>query len=398
MTFFLSVASVLLISRVFNKKRFVFNRIIQAFLNLLNMAGSNPDVIPVNEAKRFVADCFRSLNVPQKHADLMANLLIAADCRGHFSHGMHRLEIYLHDIQTSKTDGAAVPTILKESPCTAWVNGNNGLGAVVGRFCMDLAIKKAKEVGIGWVCANHSNHYGIAGWYSIQAQEQGLIGISMTNGGVILCPTRGKEAALGTNPISVAAPANNGDGFVLDMATSAVAFGKVELQRRKQLPITSGWALDKDGDVTTDAKKAFEAGMLLPLGGLEETSGYKGYGLCGMVEVMTGILSNANFATKGRKWSLDDSSSSEANIGHVFIAINPNCFAPGFTDRMTEMNGILRNVQPVNEEKPVLVPGDLERAYMKKTDEEGGIRYHVNQLKNCDQIAAKHNVSKIGSM
>ncbi|XP_031616900.1 uncharacterized protein LOC116336867 isoform X2 [Contarinia nasturtii] len=361
------------------------------------MDGSNRDVIPVNEAKRFVVDCFRSLKVPQNHADLMANLLIAADCRGHFSHGMNRLEMYLNDIQSATTDGAAVPTILKESPCTAWVNGNNGLGAVVGRFCMDLAIKKAKEVGVGWVCANHSNHYGIAGWYAIQAQEHGLIGISMTNTSPILCPTRGKEAALGTNPISVAAPANNGDGFVLDMATTAVAVGKVELQLRKELPIPSGWALDKDANVTTDPKKAFEASMLLPLGGLEETSGYKGYGLCGMVEVMTGILSNANFSTKIRKWTLDGSGS-EANLGQVFIAVNPDCFAPGFTDRMTEMNGILRNVQPVNEEKPVLVPGDPEHAHMKKTDEEGGIRYHVNQLSNCDDIAAKLKVPKIGTM
>lgn len=122
----------------------------------------------------------------------------------------------------------------------------------------------------------------MAGWYTIQAQKEGLIGISMTNTSPCLCPTRSKTAALGTNPISLAAPAENGDGMVLDMATTAVAIGKIEIQRRKHLPIPSGWALDKAGDITTDAEEAFTTGMLLPLGGMEVTSGYKGRGLIAM--------------------------------------------------------------------------------------------------------------------
>lgn len=283
----------------------------------------------------------------------MADLIIVADYRGHFSHGMNRLEIYLNDLESNSMDAVVKPKILKETPATAWVDGCNGFGAVVGRFCMDLAIKKAKTVGIGWVCAKRSNHYGIAGWHSLHAEKHGLIGISMTNSSPSMCPTRSVQPALGTNPISLAAPANNGDNFVLDMATTAVALGKVELQGRKGEPIPAGWAQGPNGEITTDAKVAFETNCLMPLGGTEITSGYKGYGLSAMVEVLCGISADADFATKLRKWSLKGTHENDANLGHVFIAVDPECFAPGFTDRMSEMNGILRDLTPVSTERLV---------------------------------------------
>lgn len=199
---------------------------------------------------------------------------------------------------------------------------------------------------MGWVCVKGSNHYGIAGWHSIYAEQQGFIGFSMTNTSPAMCPTRSKISALGTNPISVAAPANNGDSFVLDMATTAVAFGKIEMQRRKGEPIPSGWALGADSNITTDANAAFDASLLLPLGGPEITSGYKGYGLAAMVEMFCGVTAGGTFASNVRKWSLGGSSG-EADLGQVFIAVDPECFAPGFKDRMSEMNGILRELPRV---------------------------------------------------
>lgn len=288
-------------------------------------------------------DCFVACDVPEKHADLMADLLVTADYRGHFSHGMNRLEMYIHDLLLKSTDGAAEPKIIKETPATAWVDGCNGLGAVVGRFCMDLAIKKAKTVGVGWVCAKGSNHYGIAGWHTLHAEKQGLIGISMTNTSPLMCPTRSTKAALGTNPISVSAPAKDGDSFQLDMATTAVAVGKIELQRRKGEPIPAGWAQGTDGQVTTDADVAFNASCLMPLGGGEITSGYKGYGLGAMVELFCGISAGSHFATHVRKWTVSGNEEQEADLGQVFIAVDPNCFAPGFEDRVSELNNILRN-------------------------------------------------------
>lgn len=242
------------------------------------MACDKIQLVSVEESRRFMIDCFKAVKVPQDHAEQMADLLVAADYRGHFSHGMNRLEMYLNDLAINSTDGSAVPKILKETPSTAWVDGLNGLGAVVGNFCMDLAIKKAKQVGVGWVCAKGSNHYGIAAWYPMRAMKEGLVGMSMTNTSPLMAPTRSKEAALGTNPLALGVPAKD-DKYLLDMATTAVAVGKIEIQRRKGAPLPDGWAQDPEGAVTTDAELAFKTGCLMPLGGPEINSGYKGYGM-----------------------------------------------------------------------------------------------------------------------
>ncbi|XP_001866932.2 uncharacterized oxidoreductase YjmC isoform X3 [Culex quinquefasciatus] len=353
-----------------------------------------PRLVAVEEARRFMVECLVKSHTPLSHAQQQADLLVEADYRGHFSHGMNRLEMYINDLHKNACNGAAVPTILNETPATAWVDGNNGLGAVVGNFCMDLAIKKAKEVGVGWVCAKRSNHYGIAGHYTLHAMKQGCIGMSMTNTSPLASPTRSKDAALGTNPISVGAPAENGDGFVLDMATTAVAVGKIEIQRRKGEPVPHGWAQDPEGHPTTDANVAFDTGCLMPLGGTELTSGYKGYGLAAMVEVFCGIMAGSNYSTKVRKWT-HAGADTEADLGQCFVAINPACFAPGFEGRMSDLNSILRNMPRTDESKPVLVAGDPERIHIKKVDEEGGLGYHENQIKTCTQLSERLGVKPI---
>lgn len=353
-----------------------------------------PRLVAVEESRRFMVDCFLKSKTPESHARQMADLLAEADYRGHFSHGMNRLEMYINDLHKNACSGAAEPTVLNETPAAAWVDGNNGLGAVVGNFCMDLAVKKAKEVGVGWVCAKRSNHYGIAGWYTLRAMKAGCIGMSMTNTSPLASPTRSKEAALGTNPLSVGAPAENGDGFVLDMATTAVAVGKIEIQRRKGEPIPVGWAQDPTGHPTTDANLAFETGCLMPLGGTELTSGYKGYGLAAMVEVFCGIMAGSNYSTKVRKWT-HAGADTEADLGQCFVAVNPACFAPGFEGRMSDLNSILRNMPRTDESKPVLVPGDPEHNHMAKVDQEGGLAYHENQLKTCTQLSERLGVKPI---
>ncbi|XP_059611852.1 uncharacterized oxidoreductase YjmC [Phlebotomus argentipes] len=352
------------------------------------------NLVAVEEAKRFVKDCFVAATVKSENAQAMADLLIEADFRGHFSHGMNRLEMYINDLKEGTTDGNAVPKILNETPATAWVDGAHGLGVVVGNFCMDLAIKKAKTVGVGWTCAKGSNHYGIAAWYTLRALNEGLVGISMTNTSPLMSPTRSKEAALGTNPLSLAAPGSNGDSFILDMATTAVAVGKIEMQRRKNEPIPKGWAQDPSGQPTTDASVAFETGCLMPLGGEELTSGYKGYGLGALVEVMCGIMSGSNYASNIRKWT-HAGNDEAANLGQCFIAVDPNCFAPGFSDRLTDLNRLLRDLPPSDPEKPVLVAGDPEKAHMAKVKKSGGINYHENQLKTCDNLAKRLNIEPL---
>lgn len=343
----------------------------------------------VKEARRFMIDCLKAVDTPTEHAEAMADLLVEADYRGIFSHGMNRLGMYVNDVKAGACDAKAVPKILQETPATAWVDGQNGLGAVVGNFCMSLAIEKAKNVGVGWVCAKGSNHYGIAGMYSMMALERGLLGMSFTNTSPFMSPTRSKKAALGTNPLTLAAPGENGESFILDMATTTVAVGKIEMQKRKDEPIPHGWAQDSEGESTTDAFEAYDVGCLMPLGGLEITSGYKGYGLGMLVEIFCGILSGSLYGPYIRKWG---STADVANLGQCFIAIDPKCFAPGFECRMSDLMNYLHNMEPADPAKPVLVAGDPEKAYKVLVDKAGGIRYIKNQLDTCLQLAKELNV------
>uniref|UniRef100_A0A1A9WHK1 Malate dehydrogenase n=1 Tax=Glossina brevipalpis TaxID=37001 RepID=A0A1A9WHK1_9MUSC len=249
----------------------ILTELLIKYFGFLHIAQKGKETVVLREKECIAFD------VPQNHAEQQADLLVAADYRGHLSHGMNRLEFYLNDLSKKATDGAAVAKVLKESPATAWVDGCNGLGAVIGNFCMDLAIEKAKTVGVGWVCAKNCTHYGIAAWYPLRAIKEGFVGISMANTSPLMTPTRAKKAAIGTNPLAVGVPAGNGH-FLLDMATTAVALGKIEIQRRKGENLPAGWALDSEGLPTIDTDVALRKPSLMPLGGFELNSGYKGYG------------------------------------------------------------------------------------------------------------------------
>ncbi|XP_067358244.1 uncharacterized oxidoreductase YjmC-like isoform X1 [Channa argus] len=344
------------------------------------------------EVQDFIERCMISVGTKPHHAHSLAEVLVEGDHRGHYSHGLNRMDMYVKDIQTGICEKYGEPLVEKESAATALVDGKNLLGPVVGNFCMTLAIKKAKEVGIGWVVAHGSNHYGIAGYYAMQALKENMIGMTFTNTSPLVVPTRGKECTLGTNPLSVAAPAMNGDSFVLDMATSAVAIGKVELYDRRGDPIPEGWGCDAKGQLTTDPSRVLNGGGLVPVGGSEATGGYKGYGLGMMVEVLCGILAGAQYSKHIRTWK---ETGRVANLGQCFVAINPENFAPGFSDRMSDLLSIQRGVHSANPDIPVLVAGDPERMHMKKCEEMGGIPYHMNVVNYMNQCAQKIGVSPL---
>lgn len=198
---------------------------------------------------------------------------------------------------------------------------------------------------------------------------------------------------LGTNPLSLAAPGKDGDSFVLDMATTTVAVGKIEVLNRKNEPIPEGWAQDSEGRVTTDASVALQAGSgLMPLGGVEETSGYKGYGLAVLVEVLCGILGGSAYGPNIHRWA---DGNRVANLGHCFVAVDPSCFAPGFEDRLEDLMCQLRNLPATDPEKPVLVPGDPERMHVEKVEEDGGIPYHSSQLNPSEALAKRLGVTPL---
>lgn len=250
---------------------------------------------------------------------------------------------------------------------------------------METAIDKAKKFGIGMVAARGSNHYGICGYYTMMAMEQGLIGFTCTNTSPLMAPTRSMKAGLGTNPLSLGMAACDGDGFVLDMATTAVALGKIELAIRKGEEIPEGWALGPDGNATRNAEEAYNASLLMPLGGAERNSGYKGYGLGLMVEILCGILTGSQFGPNIRAWKTGDK---VADLGQCFMAINPEAFASGSKERLSSLLQQLRSL-PTADEEPVLIAGEPERLHMNKVDMEGGITYHPNQLKASEEFA-KH--------
>ncbi|XP_017875451.1 uncharacterized protein LOC108622231 [Ceratina calcarata] len=340
---------------------------------------------PKDEVVRFISDCMRKAGAKSDDGHIVGHHLMTADYRGHFSHGMNRLTLYVKDLESGMTDAKAEPEVVKDCKAVALVSGNNALGQVIGNFCMELAIKKAKKFGIGMVSARGSNHYGICAYYTSMAIEQQLIGFTCTNTSPLMAPTRSKKSALGTNPLSLGMGAKCGDEFLLDMATTAVALGKIELAVRKKENIPEGWALGSDGKVTTNSEEAFKAATLMPLGGEERNSGYKGYGLALMVEVLCGILSGSQFGPNIRKWT---DKKKIADLGHCFMAIDPEAFGCGSKARLTELLQQLRELPKIGD-KPVLVPGDPERAHMMKVDKEGGIEYHANMIIACEELA-KH--------
>ncbi|CAD5207417.1 unnamed protein product [Bursaphelenchus okinawaensis] len=347
-------------------------------------------VVKVPEMRKYVVECMKSVGASEDNGGKVADLLICADLRGHYSHGLNRLRIYMEDCRSGNCSANAVPEVLKQKGATAWVDGKNGLGAVVGHFCTDLAAKLAKEHGIGWVVCKGSNHYGIAGYWPLLLKKQGLMGFSGTNTSPLVFPNRASQHALGTNPLALVAGANGQDDFALDMATSAVALGKIELAERKGEHIPLQWGADKQGKSTTDPVDVTQrGGGLLPLGGGEESGGYKGTGLGMMVEIFSSILSGGTFGKNVRTWRDTDRI---ADLGQFFVAIDPDCFAPNFNERLQQFIDETRNLRPVDENKKVMVPGDPERLNIKRSEQAGGVIYGQKQLDHLIELGTSHHV------
>ncbi|VVC92785.1 unnamed protein product [Leptidea sinapis] len=349
--------------------------------------------VRVEEVQRFMEESLVAGGAPLPEAQAHAALLLHADLVGHFSHGLNRLELYVNDMKNGVCDAKAKPVILKESESTAWVDGCNSLGATTASFCMDIAIRKAKEYGVGWVAAKRCNHFGMAGYWAIKAERHGLIGMAYTNSAPIMVPTRAKNSSNGTNPISMACPAAGGDSLVVDMATTAAAMGKVEVQIKKGEKIPEGWALGPDYKPTTDPQVAFDSSRLMPLGGPEETSGYKGYALSTMVEVFCSGLSGASPTHKVPMWTYTQQD--PPNLGQCFVAVDPQRFAPGFGHRVKECLDHYRSMEPIDPSLPVLVPGDKEKQNQESSRLRGTIVYPQGQIDTYMKLAQRIGVKPL---
>ncbi|MDP2889201.1 MAG: Ldh family oxidoreductase [Bacteroidota bacterium] len=346
--------------------------------------------------KEFTFQIFRSMGCPDNHARVAADCLNQADLRGVDSHGVARLNGYVRLWELKRLNATPEMKIIHETPSTAVLDGDLGLGLVTAPHAMQIAIDKAKTAGTGWVAVQNSNHYGIAGYHSMLALEHDMIGISMTNASPLVAPTFSKSRFLGTNPIAVAIPALNQPPFVIDMATTTVANGKLEVLQRKGEDAPLGWAQDKEGNPTTDAFALRKGGSMLPLGGDREHGGHKGYCLGAMVDIFSAVLSGANYGPWVPPFVafLEPPSNPVGNgIGHFLGAIRVDAFRPAseFKADMDNWIETFRNAEPAAGYEKVLIPGDPERELTIERLK-NGIPLHEQVINDLQELAAKFSL------
>ncbi len=315
---------------------------------------------------RFTYDMLTKIGCPESDAKIATEVLLSADLRGVDSHGVARLSGYVRLWEKGRINATPNVRVTYETPSTAVVDGDSGLGLVVAPFAMKVAIEKAKNVGTGWVSVKNSNHYGIAGYHAMMALEHDMIGISLTNASPLVSPTFSKERLLGTNPISVAIPAKEEPAFVADMATTTAANGKLEILQRKGLDTPTGWVQDRDGNPTTSANGVKDGGALLPLGGDREHGSHKGYALGAIVDIFSAVLSGANYGPWVPPFVafLDPLPNLVGEgIGHFFGAMRVDAFRPAdeFKSHMDNWIRRFRSAEPTPGNEKVLIPGDPER-------------------------------------
>ena len=336
----------------------------------------------------FVAGVLVHYGVPEEDARVGAWTLVHADLMGVDSHGVsHFAESrgYVGGLKAGVINPKARPHVVHETPSTALLDGDGGLGVIVASKGMEIAIAKAKAVGSGFVAVTKSRHFGMCAHYTLMAAAQDMVGLAMTNTVPNVAPAGGVEARLGTNPIAVAAPAGEEPPFSIDIATSAVAAGKLRLARLRGEDIPEGWAIDKEGNATIDAHILQKGGLLLPLGSTPVLSYHKGYGLGVMVDVFSGVLSGAGFC---RMIDLD-----KWNMGHFLGAWRIDSFRPAveFKEMMDRMIRDLRTAKPAPGVQRVLVPGEKEY-YTEKERRQHGIPLHPNVVAPLAKLGAEVGV------
>jgi len=311
----------------------------------------------------FTEAVFRGMGCPEDDATLATETLLAADLRGIDSHGVARLVGYVRLWEAGRINPAPRVGVTYETPSTAVVDGDGGLGLVVGPKAMRVAIEKARQVGTGWVSVKNSNHFGIAGYHAMLPLAHDMMGVAMTNASPLVAPTYSLDRLLGTNPIAVAVPAGEQPDFVADLATTTAANGKLEIAQRQGLPLPEGWAQTADGSPSTDANAVKNGGALLPLGGA--TGSHKGYALGSIVDIFSAVLSGANYGPWVPPFVAFLQPAAHPvgqGLGHFFGALRVDAFRPAdeFKAHMDNWITTFRNAQAVPG-KRVLIPGDPER-------------------------------------
>ncbi len=354
-------------------------------------------VFSIEVLREFCTRVFLHFGVPKNDAIEAAEVLASADLRGIDSHGVARLHSYFDMLSEGRINPKPEIKVVRSTLSTATVDGDNGLGLVVGPQANRIAMDMAEKAGSGWVSVRNTNHFGIAGYYVLKALERDLIGWAMTNSTMLVAPLWGAERMLGTNPISIAFPGKEEPPIVVDMATSAAAYGRIEIARRRGEPIPEGWAIDSQGRSTTNPDGMVDGGALLPLGSDRDRGGHKGYGLAIMVDVLCGVLSGANWGPFAPPFALRQEIPKRSvgkGIGHFFGAMRIDGFMDGdsFKRQIDDYVRVFRATKPAPGTNGPLIPGDPERE-MEQVRCKKGVPLILPVVEELRDISRKTGIS-----
>ena len=334
--------------------------------------------VKLNDLKEFSVKSLLAAGLSEEDANTAAEALITTDTFGVLTHGTKNLNQYIQKMEAGGLDAKAVPQIVCEGPAFAIIDGQKAIGMVSACKAMNLAIKKAKEVGIAYVGVKNSCHFGAAGYYANLAASEGLLGISMSNADPVIAVPNGSKKAIGTNPFSFAAPLSGGRSVFLDIALSNVAALKVIMAKEKGQEIPDTWLVDEEGLPTTDASLFPKNASLQPMGA------HKGYGLAILVEILASVMTGAGILSEIASWNLDLSSVN--NVGHAFIAIDISKIMPKevYNERINQMADELKNGPKAKGKDRIFLPGEMEWEKRESATAKGEIEItdaHADALK-----------------
>lgn len=353
-------------------------------------------VFPLQNLEKFTLDIFTKIGCSEEQAALATKVLLSADLRGIDSHGIARLSGYVRLWEAKRINAKPAIKIVHETPSTAVIDGDGGLGLVVAPTAMEVAIAKATKVGTGWVAVKNSNHFGIAGYHAMMALEFDMIGMAMTNASPLVAPTFSVERLLGTNPIAVAIPADKQPAYVADFATTTAANGKLEILQRKNADAPLGWIQDKNGAPSTNAHELKNGGALIPLGSDREHGSHKGFCLGSWVDIFSAVLSGANYGPWVPPFVSFLSPPADPvgeGIGHFFGAMRVDAFRPAteFKSHMDNWITRFRAAKTVDGQEKVVIPGDPERE-MSLERIKSGIPLNQKVIDDLRELGNRMNV------
>ena len=353
-------------------------------------------IFSYSRLENFSLAIFKEIGCPEDHAGLATEVLLRADLRGIDSHGIARLSGYVRLWEKKRVNSSPFIKVVHESPSTAVVDGDSGLGLVVAPKAMEIAISKAQRAGTGWVAVKNSNHFGIAGYHAMMALPHDMIGVAMTNASPLVAPTFSIERLLGTNPIAVAIPALTQPPFVADFATTTAANGKLEILQRKNKKAPLGWIQTSQGLPSTDPNETKSGGALIPLGSDREHGSHKGFCLGSWVDIFSAVLSGANYGPWVPPFVafLDPPTDPVGDgIGHFFGAMRVDAFRPvdEFKRHMDNWITRFRSAKTVEGEERLIIPGDPERE-LHELRMKGGIPLSGKVVEDLQSLGKKFNI------